>query len=76
MKEFILGADEHPFGMSTIDFKKMGQGDIAYVKKYNVKGELAFVLHGADGTAVAVQKDVEAILYSAHQQELDIVAIH
>lgn len=62
--------------MSQADLKNLGMDDIGYVKKYAIDGEDAWVLHAADGTALAVQKDVDAARVSAQHQDLDIVSVH
>ena len=67
--------DPH-FPMSQLDFKNLGRDDVAYVKKYIVNGKDAFVLHAADGTALAVQNTPDAALTSADHHDLDVIAVH
>lgn len=71
-------ATHHDFlsPISKNDLKRIGMGEVAYVKKYLIDGKPAFVLHAADGTALAVQGNNVAAKNSAHQQELELVAIH
>lgn len=62
--------------MSQADLKNLGMSEVGYVKKYSIDGEPAYVLHAADGTALAVQKDVDAARMSAQYQDLDLVSVH
>jgi hypothetical protein len=62
--------------LTTADLRVLGKNEVAYVREYEVKGQMAFVLHAADGTALAVQKDVTAARVSARNQDLEIVSIH
>lgn len=65
-----------PHIMSQADLKNLGLSEVGYVKKYSIDGEPAYVLHAADGTALAVQKDVDAARISAQYQDLDLVSVH
>jgi hypothetical protein len=64
------------FCLTPSDLRMLGKNQVAYVREYEVKGQLAFVLHGADGTALAVQKDAAAVWHSAQSNDLEIVAVH
>ncbi len=63
-------------GMSDQEFKALGMDQVAYIKAYRVKDKLAWVVHAADGTAIAVQNDADAALDSAHAQDLGIATLH
>lgn len=63
-------------GMSDQEFKALGMDQVAYIKAYRVKDKLAWVVHAADGTAIAVQNDADAALSSAHAQDLGIATLH
>jgi hypothetical protein len=62
--------------LTPSDLKALGKDQVAYVKKYRVKNHIAFVLHAADGTAIAVQKNAAAAHLSAQHQELSVVSLH
>jgi len=47
-----------------------------YIRRYQVNDQPAFVLHAADGAALAVQRDAAGATMSAHQQDLEIVSVH
>ncbi len=58
------------------DLKKLGLDEVAYLKAYKDKGGVSWVLHAADGTALAVQKDAAAAVASARHQDLNLVTLH
>lgn len=58
------------------DLRKLGLEEVGYIKKYQTRGETAFVLHAADGTALAVQNDAEAARTSADHQSIHVVSVH
>lgn len=64
------------FCLTAADLRLLGKDEVAYVREYEVKGAPAFVLHAADGTAIAVQKDASAARLSARSQELELVSVH
>ncbi len=76
MKNIPLPADAIPFLMSQQDLRELGMQEVGYVKKYKMNGKIAFVLHAADGTALAVQDDASSALNSARHQDLDLVSVH
>ena len=41
--------------MTEQELKNLGLSEVGYVKPHRVKGQTAWVLHAADGTALAVQ---------------------
>jgi hypothetical protein len=76
MKDLIREQKEMAVGMSSGDLKKLGLEEVAYIKKYKMDDGSAWVVHAADGTALAVQKTPDAAILSAQYQELDIVSLH
>jgi len=72
----ILSENTFPFLMTEQDLKKLGLDEVGYVKKYSVQGKTAWVLHAADGTALAVQSNRDAVRESAEHKEINIVAVH
>ena len=62
--------------MSEGDLKTLGVGDVAYIKKYLIKGREVYVLHAADGSAVDVEENEAEVLKSANKYELNLVSLH
>lgn len=62
--------------MTQSDLRELGMEQVGYVRKYSVKGKPAWVLHAADGTALAVQENMPALQASLQQHDLDIVSVH
>lgn len=75
-RDDIIMENIHWPGMSDQEFKALGMDQVAYIKAYRVKDKLAWVVHAADGTAIAVQNDADAALNSAHAQDLGIATLH
>lgn len=76
MKSNFLPENYIPFLMTQSDLKKLGLEEVGYVKQQQINGKPAWVLHAADGTALAVQSDSNAALSSARHHELDLVSVH
>lgn len=76
MKNNVLPENAIPFLMTQQDLKDLGLDEVGYVRKYKMDGKLAFVLHAADGTALAVQNTVDAARISAEHKEIDLVSVH
>lgn len=62
--------------MSEQEFKALGLDQVAYIKPYRVKDKIAWVVHAADGTAIAVQNDADAALNSAQAHDLGVATLH
>ncbi|MDP2205167.1 MAG: DUF1150 domain-containing protein [Alphaproteobacteria bacterium] len=62
--------------MTQNDLRELGMEEVGYVRKYSVKGKPAWVLHAADGTALAVQENMPALQASLQHHDLDIVSVH
>jgi hypothetical protein len=62
--------------LTPADLMALGVDEFAYVRRYLVNGQTAFVLHSADGAAITVQKDSDAAYFSAEQQNLEILSVH
>ncbi len=62
--------------MSEGDLKGLGVGDVAYIKSYDIKGRIAFVLHAADGSTIDVEDTETEAVRSAYQNDLNVVAVH
>jgi len=58
------------------EFALLGMNDLAYVKRVVVNDEVAYAIHSADGTQVAIMTD-RAVAYAAiRQHELEPVSLH
>lgn len=76
MKKYVVTEKRFPILMSQDELKGLGQGEVGYLKPYKVKGEIAWVLHGADGVAIAVQNNAQAARESAQHQDIALVSLH
>ena len=76
MTHDVHAQKEFAMGMTQNDLRDLGLEEVGYVRQYTVKGKLAWVLHSADGTALAVQDTPVSLRLSAQQHELDILPLH
>ncbi len=58
------------------DLKALGMEQIAYVKPIEAEGGIAFAVHAADGTQVAVLKDREMAVAAIRHHELEALSVH
>lgn len=61
---------------SAQDLLKLGIDDVGYVKRYRMQGEIVWVLHAADGAALAAKKTPDEAWGEAINHDIDIVAVH
>jgi hypothetical protein len=76
MKNEIETQKDIALRMTQSDLRDLGLEEVGYVRQYIVKGKPAWVLHAADGTALAVQDTPLSLRLSAQHHELDIVSLH
>jgi hypothetical protein len=76
MKNEIEAQKQIAMQMTQNDLRDLGLEEVGYVRQYTVKGKPAWVLHAADGTALAVQDTPVSLRLSAQHHELDIVSLH
>lgn len=77
MKRDDIFVDTVPWtAMSAQEFKQLGMDQVAYIKPYRVKDKVAWVVHAADGTAIAVQGNADAALSSAADHDLTLATLH
>ena len=62
--------------LSPTDFAALGMSDLAYVKSVEVDGRVAYAIHAADGTNMAVVDDRGLAFAAIRQHDLEAVAVH
>jgi hypothetical protein len=62
--------------LSAEDLGKLGVAQIAYVKQVMVDGEVAFAIHAADGTPMAVAESPDVAYAAILQHELMPALVH
>jgi hypothetical protein len=58
------------------DFATLGYPDIAYVKRIDAAGEVAYAAHAADGSFLWQFADRDAAFAALRQHELEPVSLH
>lgn len=76
VKQGSLGQHAAGLCLTPSDLRALGKNELAYVRRYHVKGQVAYVLHAADGSAIGVRKDAAAARLCAREQDLELVSLH
>jgi hypothetical protein len=61
---------------SEQEFAHLGIQDIAYIRPVLVDDGVAFAIHAADGTRMAVVRDRDLALATIRQNDLEPVSVH
>jgi len=62
--------------LSPTDFAALGTSDLAYVKPVQIDGKIAYSIHAADGTGMAVVKDRALAFAALRQPDLEAGDLH
>jgi len=62
--------------LSSDQLARLGVTQIAYVKAIMMNGTLAYAIHAADGTPMAVAGDREVAIATVHQHEMLVSLVH
>jgi hypothetical protein len=58
------------------DFKALGLSQLAYIKPVTADGRLAYSVHAADGTEIAVMADRAIACATIRQHDLEPLSVH
>jgi len=67
---------EHFRQISARELAMLGMQDLAYVKPTVVNEVVAFAIHAADGTQIAVLPSREVALAALRQHDLEPLSVH
>jgi hypothetical protein len=62
--------------LSTQELAFLGIQDIAYIKRVEINGTVAYAVHAADGTQIAVLPDQRVALAALRQHDLEPLSVH
>ena len=62
--------------LSPEDFAMMGAPRVAFIKRVEIDGQVAYSIHSANGSALAVAPNRETAISVAIQNDLDPVSVH
>ncbi len=62
--------------ISSKEFAVFGLQDLAYVRRITVDDGIAFAIHAADGTQIAVLSDRDAAFATVRQHDLEPLSVH
>jgi hypothetical protein len=66
----------NPRHMSDRDLAVFGVQDVAFIKPISVNDEVAYAIHAADGTQMALVTDREVAFAAVRQHGLEPVSVH
>ncbi len=58
------------------DFRALGLAQLAYVKTITADGRIAYSVHAADGTEIAVMADRAIACAAVRQHDLEPLSVH
>ena len=58
------------------DFRALGLAQLAYVKAIKADGRIAYSVHAADGTEIAVMADRAIACAAVRQHDLEPLSVH
>jgi len=62
--------------LSANDLAALGVQDVAFVKQITVNDEIAFAVHAADGTQMALMTDRDVAFAAIRQHGMEPVSVH
>ncbi len=62
--------------MTAQDFRALGLAQLAYVKPVTADGRIAYSVHAADGTEIAVMADRAIACAAVRQHDLEPLSVH
>lgn len=62
--------------ISPQEFATLGMQAMAYVKRVNVNDTVAFAIHAADGTQLALLPDRDTAVATVLQNDIEPVSVH
>jgi len=62
--------------LSARDLAALGVQDVAFVKQITVNDEVAYAVHAADGTQMALMTDRDIAFAAIRQHGLEPVSVH
>jgi hypothetical protein len=65
-----------PKEMSAQDLFAWGAENVAYVARVEANGSIAYAIHSADGTRLAIAPSRDLAFAAAKQHELEVVSVH
>lgn len=71
-----MQSHEHQYEMSQQDLAAWGVNDVAYIKAIDYEGKIAYSIHAADGTQMAVVGNRDVAQAAVRQHDLEPVSVH
>jgi hypothetical protein len=62
--------------MTPAQLRQLGVARLVYLRSGILDGQMAFAIHAADGTAIAVVEDIDLAVELVSEQGMFFVAVH
>jgi hypothetical protein len=62
--------------MTTVQLRQLGVPTLVYLRSGLLNGELAYAIHAADGTTIAVVEDIDVAVELVSERGMAFVAVH
>lgn len=62
--------------MTAAELRRLGVPSLVYLREGTVDGQVAYAIHAADGSAVAIVEDVEVAIELVAEHGLNFVTVH
>jgi hypothetical protein len=62
--------------MTPAQLRRLGVPSLVYLRQGTVDGEVAYAIHAADGSAVAIVEDMEIAIELVAEHGLSFVTVH
>ena len=67
---------DDPRHMTSAQLRRLGMPWLVYLRSGMINGQVAYAIHAADGTPMAVVEDVEVALDLASANHMTFVSVH
>lgn len=72
----LLAPEIEARSMTTAELLKLGMEELAYVKPIELDGDMAFAIHAADGSPMAVAPNRDLAVAAILQHEMAAALVH
>ena len=62
--------------MTTMQLRQLGVPTLVYLRSGLLNGEIAYAIHAADGTPMAVVEDIDVAIELVSERGMAFVAVH
>ena len=72
----VVKLTEDPHHLTAARFRGLGVASVVYLRPCVVEGDVAYAIHGADGTLMNVVEDFDTAMLLAFEYGMAVVTVH